>query len=187
MSAGPELRSERLLLRRWRAEDLEPFAELNADPVVMEHFPARLSREESSACIERQEASFDAHGYGFWAVEVVGESLFAGFVGLSPVEGEMLFAPAVELGWRLAHSCWGRGYATEAAVVASRFAFSDLGLSELLAYTAEGNLRSRRVMERLRMTRDPGEDFSHPKLAPGHPLCAHVLYRLHSPHLGSGV
>lgn len=181
MGAGPELRSERLLLRRWRGEDLEPFAELNADPLVMEHFPATLSREESLAYIERQEASFDAHGYGFWAVEVVGEGLFAGFVGLQSVEDEMPFAPALELGWRLARPCWGRGYATEAAVAATRFAFSDLGLSELLSYTAEGNLRSRRVMERLGMRRDPSEDFSHPKLEPGHPLSEHVLYRLHRP------
>jgi RimJ/RimL family protein N-acetyltransferase len=181
VSAGPELRSERLLLRRWRTEDLEPFAALNADPLVMEHFPATLSSEESSAYIERQEASFDAHGYGFWAVEVVGEDLFAGFVGLQSVDDEMSFAPAVELGWRLARAFWGRGYATEAAAAASRFAFADLGLAELLAYTAAGNLRSRRVMERVGMTRDPYEDFSHPKLEPGHPLSAHVLYRLHRP------
>ncbi len=177
MGTGPQLRTERLLLRRWRAADIEPFAAMNADQAVMEHFPAPLSLVESAALIERVEAGFDDRGYGLWAVEVPAEGAFAGLAGLAPVGGDLAFAPAVELGWRLARRFWGRGIATEAASAAMAFGLDELGLPGLVAYTAVGNLRSRRVMERLDMRRDPAEDFAHPGLPAGHPLAPHVLYR----------
>jgi RimJ/RimL family protein N-acetyltransferase len=178
MGSVPQLRTERLLLRRWRAADLEPFAALNADPLVMENFPATLSPEQSAALLERIERCFDEHGYGLWAVELPDEAPFAGFVGLAPVDIDVAFAPAVELGWRLARAFWGRGIATEAASAAIDFAFEQLRLPDLVSYTAVRNQRSRRVMERLGMTRDPNEDFRHPMLAESDPLAPHVLYRL---------
>jgi RimJ/RimL family protein N-acetyltransferase len=178
VSAEPQLRTERLLLRRWREGDREPFAAINADREVMEHFPATLSQERSDALIERFERCFDEHGYGLWAVELPGEQPLIGFVGLAPVEIDVAFAPSVELGWRLARDCWGRGIATEAATRAVAFAFAQLRLQELVAYTAVGNLRSRRLMQRLGMQRDPAEDFLHPDLPGGHRLARHILYRL---------
>jgi RimJ/RimL family protein N-acetyltransferase len=180
----PQLRTERLLLRRWRTADLEPFAAMNADAAVMEHFPAPLSGEQSAALVDRIERCFEERGYGLWAVELRADrargadGAFAGFVGLDPVGVELPFAPAVELGWRLAQPFWGRGIATEAASAAMAFAFDDLALAGLVSYTALDNVRSRRVMERLGMRRDPAEDFLHPGIAPGHPLAPHVLYRL---------
>jgi RimJ/RimL family protein N-acetyltransferase len=177
-AAQPELRTERLLLRRWRPVDLDQFAAINADPQVMEHYPAALSREESAALIERIAGSFEDHGYGLWAVEITGETPFAGYVGLDPVGIEVPFAPAVELGWRLGRNYWGRGIASEAANASIAFAFERLGLRELVAYTAAVNARSRRLMERLAMTRDPAEDFLHPRIAAGDRLAPHVLYRL---------
>jgi RimJ/RimL family protein N-acetyltransferase len=150
---------------------------MNADPAVMEYFPAPLSPAQSAAMIERIERCIDDRGYGLWAVEMPAHAAFLGFVGLAPVEIEVAFAPAVELGWRLARPFWGRGIATEAALAAMRFGLEDLRLSGLVAYTAEGNLRSRAVMERLGMRRDPAEDFTHPGLPASHPLAAHVLYR----------
>lgn len=178
MKAGPQLRSERLLLRRWLPSDLAAFAALNADSAVMEHFPSTLTRTQSSALIASIESCFQTNGYGLWAVEQRGEGSFIGFVGLRPVDREMPFSPAVELGWRLAREHWGQGYATEAATAAADFAFTELALTELVAYTARCNLRSRRVMERVQMTHDPAEDFLHPQLTPSHPLAPHVLYRL---------
>jgi RimJ/RimL family protein N-acetyltransferase len=177
MEAGPRLKTARLLLRRWRAEDLAPLAALNADPVVMEHMPATLTEEQSTALIERIERSFEADGYGLWAVEVPGEAACIGFVGLAPVEIDVPFAPAVEVGWRLARAHWGKGYATEGARAALRFGFERRGLTEIVSFTAEVNRRSRAVMERLGMRRDPGEDFEHPQLPVGHRLRRHVLYR----------
>jgi RimJ/RimL family protein N-acetyltransferase len=168
-----ELRTDRLLLRRWRTEDLEPFAALNADREVMRHFPAPLSREQSDAVVERIEASFVEHGFGWWAVEADGG--FVGFTGLSVPAFDAPFLPAVELGWRLARDAWGRGYATEAATAALEAAFGPLELPEVLSFTAATNTRSVRVMQRLGMSAVGG--FDHPRVPEGHLLRPHVLYR----------
>jgi len=175
------LLTERLELRRWREADLDAFAAINADAEVMEHFPATLSRAQSAALIARIEACFEAHGYGLWALELREDGALAGFTGLAPVESAMAFAPSVEIGWRLARERWGRGLAHEAALAVIERAFGELGLEELVAYTAARNARSRRLMGRLGMRRDPAEDFAHPRLAAGDPLAAHVLYRLAAP------
>lgn len=175
---GDELRSRRLLLRRWRPADREPFAALNADPVVMAFMPAALSRAESDALAQRIEAHFETHGFGLWALEVVGGAPFIGFAGLNAVDFQAPFAPAIEIGWRLDAAFWGRGYATEAAAKAAAYAFGVRGLSELVSFTVPANRRSIAVMERLGMTHDAADDFDHPGLPEGHALRRHVLYRL---------
>jgi anti-anti-sigma factor len=174
---APELRTERLLLRRWRRDDREPFAAMNADPVVMEHFPEVLSKSESDAFVDRIEARFDEFGYGLWVVEVPGHAAFIGFVGLAPVPEELPFAPAMEVGWRLARPYWGVGYASEGARAALACGSEDFGITEYVSMTAKTNLRSQRVMRRLGMTRHARDDFDHPRIPVGHPLRAHVLYR----------
>jgi RimJ/RimL family protein N-acetyltransferase len=173
-----ELRSERLALRAWREDDLAPFASMNADPRVMEFLPAPLSRAESDAFAARIAATFAAHGFGLWAVEVPGVAPFAGFVGLSVPLFESHFTPCVEVGWRLAHEFWGRGYATEGARLALAFGFERAALNEIVSMTVRANARSWRVMENLGMRRDPVDDFDHPRLPEGHRLRRHVLYRL---------
>ena len=173
-----ELRTERLLLRAWRDADREPFAALNADPVVMEHFPAPLSRAESDGMVDRIEATFREHGLRLWAVEVVDGEPFIGFVGLSAPGFQARFTPCVEVGWRLARAAWGQGYATEAARAAIADGFSRLDLDEIVSFTSRTNVRSQAVMRRLGMTHDAADDFDHPRLAVGSPLRAHVLYRL---------
>jgi ribosomal-protein-alanine N-acetyltransferase len=175
------LRTERLILRPWRDEDLPPFAALNADPRVREHFPACLTRAESDASAEKIRAAFDVNGYGLWAVEVPGGPPFIGFIGLAEPSFTAPFTPCVEIGWRLAQVAWGNGYATEGARAALSFAFGPLGLAELVSMTTPGNTRSRRVMEKLGMRRDEADDFDHPNLPPGSPLRRHVLYRLRAP------
>ena len=175
-----ELRTERLLLRRWREEDLAPFADLNADPEVVEHLPAPLDRAASDALAARCEAGLAERGWGLWALEVTTgpRTGFAGFTGLSVPRFEAPFTPCVEVGWRLARWAWGSGYATEAARRALRLGFGELGLAEVVSFTAWSNVRSQAVMRRLGMTRDEAGDFDHPALPPGHPLARHVLYRL---------
>jgi RimJ/RimL family protein N-acetyltransferase len=158
--------------------DREPFAELNRDVRVREHFPGLLSREESDASVARINAHFDEHGYGMWAVEIPSIAPFAGMVGLAVVTMDVHFAPCVETGWRLASAYWGKGYATEAAVAAVDFGFRELGLDEIVAFTVPGNTPSRRVMEKLGMMRNPADDFDHPSVDEGHPLRRLVLYRL---------
>ena len=175
----PTLETERLILRRWRERDREPFAALNADPAVCEFFPVdSFSREQSDALITRIEEEFETHGYGCWAVEVKGGPPLIGFVGLFVPTFAAHFTPCVEIGWRLARSAWGQGYASEASREVLRFSFEDAELDALVSMTTVANLRSRAVMERLGFSRDPAEDFDHPNLAPESPLLRHVLYRL---------
>ena len=176
-----ELRTARLLLRPFRDGDLAPFAELNADPEVMEFFPATLGRADSDAFAARVRRRTEEDGWGLWAVEITATGEFAGFTGLARPAFTAPFTPAVEVGWRLARRHWGHGYATEAATAALAFAYETLGLDEVVSFTAVTNLRSRAVMERLGMTHDPGDDFDHPALPPGHPLRRHVLYRAARP------
>lgn len=172
------LDTERLVLRRWRDEDRTPFAAMNADPEVMEHFPAVLTRAESDAMVDRIEAGFLAHGFGLWAVEIRATGAFAGFVGLLVPAWDLPFLPAVEVGWRLARTAWGQGFAVEAARAALRYGFEVAGLEEVVSMTTTTNLRSQQVMRRLGMTRDPADDFDHPALPVGHRLRRHVLFRL---------
>ncbi|GAA2871062.1 GNAT family N-acetyltransferase [Nonomuraea rubra] len=175
------METERLIMRRWREEDRAPFAAMNADPEVMEHFPARLTRVESDELIDRIEEQFDRLGYSLWALEVRESGEFIGFTGLALQTFEAPFLPAVEIGWRLARPAWGHGYAIEAARRAARYAFEEAGLDGLISMTAERNLRSQAVMRRLGMTRDPAEDFDHPRVPKASPLRRHVLYRLTRP------
>src|SRR5262245_52951111 len=121
-----EIRTDRLHLRRWLPEDLEPFAALNADPRVNEFLPGPLSRQESAAIVSRIEAHFQRHGFGLWAVEIPGVSPFAGFIGFSVPRFEAHFTPCVEIGWRLAAGYWNRGYATEGARATVAFGFDSL-------------------------------------------------------------
>lgn len=165
----------RIVLRQWQESDLDDFAEMNADPDVMRHFPKLLSREESTAWVERQRQAIDERGWGFWAVEV--DTKFAGLTGLAPISTEFPFGPTVEIGWRFHKRYWGKGIAFAAARDAEMFAFQTLKLPELVAFTAVPNDRSQRLMQRLGMVRDPAGDFRHPRLPEGHPLQPHVLYR----------
>jgi ribosomal-protein-alanine N-acetyltransferase len=174
----PPLRTERLLLRRWRQSDREPFAAMNADPKVMEYFPATLTRDLSDTLVDRIEEGFDRYGFGLWALEVAETGEFIGFTGLSVPAFDAHFTPAVEIGWRLARPSWSRGYATEAARRVLSAAFTDHGLTEVVSFTSRVNIRSQAVMRRIGMTHDPADDFDHPRLPPGHSLRRHMLWRL---------
>jgi RimJ/RimL family protein N-acetyltransferase len=173
-----ELRTPRVLLRRWVSTDRPAFAALNADTRVMEHFASVLTRLESDAFADRIEQHFERHGFGFWAVEIPGIVPFAGFVGLAVPKFEAHFMPCVEIGWRLSPDYWGWGYATEAAREVLSFAFDELLLDEVVSFTVPKNQRSRRVMERIGMVHNPADDFEHPNQP--EPWRHHVLYRIGS-------
>src|SRR3954454_15938034 len=181
MARGVELTTERLVLRQWRPEDVEPFVAMNADPHVMEYFPATMSRAESELFFARMEVAWDRDGFGLWAVERRLDGAWLGMTGLAAPTLEAGFTPCIEVGWRYPVSSWGHGYATEAARAAVAFGFETLELAEILSWTTVANSRSRAVMERLGMTHDPADDFLHPRLPVGHPIRPHVLYRLARP------
>jgi len=172
----PDLRTDRLILRPWRESDIQPWAAMNADPQVREYLGDLLTPEQSAASVARFQAQLDEHGFGFWAVEVRGTGEFIGFTGLDQVDEGMPFT-GVEIGWRLARSAWGHGYATEAALASLAFGFETLALPEILAVTTATNLRSQAVMRRIGMTRDPADDFDDPTEPEG-PLRRSVVYRI---------
>ena len=172
------IETPRLLLRQWREDDLAPFAALNTDPEVMRFFEEPLSHERSDAWARAIAAVIQDQGWGLWALERRDTGEFIGFTGLQVPRHELPFNPCVEVGWRLARSAWGQGFATEAGRASLAHAFGPLELDEVVSMTAVTNLPSRRVMERLGMTRDEHADFDHPAVSAGHPLQRHVLYRI---------
>jgi ribosomal-protein-alanine N-acetyltransferase len=171
------LTTERVILRRWQPGDLAPFGSLNADPQVMEYFPAVMNRAESDALVDRIEMHFAEHGWGLWAAERRDTGDFIGFVGLSPVPDDLSLAPGTEVGWRLARAHWGQGFATEGARASLAYAFNEVGLDEILSFTSAANVRSQRVMQKLGMHRDSANDFEHPRF-PDWSDRHHVVYRL---------
>jgi RimJ/RimL family protein N-acetyltransferase len=177
-----EVRTERLVLRRWRDEDRAAYVAMNQDPAVMEFMQGLTPPDVSNGFIDKIEAHWDEHGWGLWAVEVPGVAPFVGFTGLWPAT-HVLGYESREVGWRLAREHWGRGYATEAAREALRFGFRDLGFDEIVSFTVPENRRSRAVMERIGLGYVEGGDFDHPRVdAVAYPhIVRQVLYRLDRP------
>lgn len=174
----PTLSTERLCLRPWQQGDLQAFAALNADPAVMRHFPACMSRDDSDALAARIHAHFAEHGFGQWIVERRSDGAFLGVLGMQQVGFEAAFTPAVEIAWRLNQAFWRQGYALEAARAVLEYAFAHLCLTELVAFTVPANLPSQGLMRRLGMCHDAAAGFEHPHLPEGHPLRPHLLFRI---------
>jgi RimJ/RimL family protein N-acetyltransferase len=170
------INTDRLIMRRWRESDREPFAALNGDAEIMRYFPSMLDRAASDALIERIETLFEQQGFGLWALEIAGTGEFIGFTGLNPMPEGVPGAGGIEVGWRLARAAWHHGYATEAARAALGVAFDGAGLEEIWSMTAVLNDPSQAVMRRLGMTQSGF--FEHPRVPEGSPLRAHVVYRL---------
>ena len=173
-----ELDTERLRLRQWRAADHAAFASMNADPRVMEFYPAVLDRAASDAMAERIQARIAERGWGLWAAELRATGEFIGYIGLQMPVVTLPFSPCVEIGWRLEQRFWGRGLATEGARGALRVGFAELNLEEIVSFTALLIRRSRAVMARLGMQEDKQGAFEHPSIPAGSALRLHCLYRL---------
>ncbi|MDB2682891.1 GNAT family N-acetyltransferase [Alphaproteobacteria bacterium] len=173
-----KLETERLILRQWQDDDLDPFTRINRDPLIMEYFPRPLDKKATEKLVKRFQAHFKKYGYGFYAIELKESGDFIGFVGLGNVEIDVPFKPAVEFAWRLDYSHWGKGYATEAALAVANHAFTTLELKELVAYTVFDNVRSIHVMEKLGMKLDKKGDFHYPGFSKDSPLAKHVLFRM---------
>jgi RimJ/RimL family protein N-acetyltransferase len=172
------LDTERLILRRWRTEDLAPLAAINADPEVMAWIGAGpMTLRQSAVYLTRNDSHFDSHGFGIWAVQRKWDDDLIGFAGLRRFErpGHPL-GSCVEAAWRFARKVWGNGYATEAARAAFVDGFARCSIPTITSWTPVINVRSRRVMERLGMTRKPDRAFDAPALPPGHRLRPHVVF-----------
>ncbi|WP_068310862.1 GNAT family N-acetyltransferase [Polycladidibacter hongkongensis] len=178
----PEIQTDRLLLRAIKDSDIDCFYEMCSDPEVMEFFPSVMSRQETEEMMGRMNELAEKNGYCFEVVADKRSGEPFGFVGLNVprYQDQLHFGPCVEIGWRLKRSCWGKGIAVEAANAWLEYGFNHLGLEEIVAFTAKGNKKSQRVMEKLGMSYSAADDFEMPMLEKEHPLRSHVLYRLRS-------
>jgi len=172
-----QLKTERLLLRQWKDEDLSPFAQINADPEVMKYFPNILTTEESNQFADRLRDIIQNRGWGLWALELKDTGEFIGYTGLHDIDDQLPFAPGIEIGWRLSKGFWGNGYATEAAKEVLRFALISLQLEKVYSFTSKINENSISVMEKIGMN-NTDSDFNHPSLAYDHKPAKHVLFNV---------
>lgn len=172
-------KSERLGFREWQASDLEPFAALNADEEVMEFFPKKLTQEQTELFIDISTAHFQAHGFGWYAVDLLETGRFIGFIGFQHVKFDAPFTPAIEVGWRLDKDYWNQGLATEGAKACLQHGWEKLDFETVHSFTASVNKRSARVMQKIGMHYE--SNFMHPKVEKGHLLEEHVLYRIDRP------
>lgn len=175
------LETNQLLLRSWSKEDLLPFAKLNANTKVMQHFPKTLTMEETKKMMEVLKQRFIKDGFSFFATELKATGEFIGFIGLNIPAYTTPFTPCVEIGWRIDEEFWNKGYATQGAEACLRWGFESLGLKEIVSFTATSNIASERIMQKIGMVRDVAGDFDHPSLATDHPLARHVLYKISNP------
>lgn len=170
------IETERLILRSWKHEDCEFFAELNGNRNVMKYFPATLSVDESNAFVNRIKAEFEETGYGLYAVEIKETGEFIGYVGFHRFTFDAPFSPGWEIGWRILDKFWNNGYATEAAKACLNLAREKRLCNKLYSFTAIPNIPSENVMKRIGM--DYQGTFMHPALADGHWLKEHKLYSI---------
>lgn len=171
------LETERLILRQWRDNDRVEFAALNADPVVMKYFPSTYDRIQSDASIDRFIKSIENKHLGFFAAELKISKELIGFIGLKEVPDNLPFAPAIEIGWRLAQQFWGQGLASEGALACLEYGFKTLGIESVVSMTPCTNLKSERLMQRIGMCNSK-QNFIHPTITPNGSLAEHVLYRI---------
>ncbi len=174
------IETKHLILRQWKLDDVLPYAAMNADLKVMEHFPSTLSVEESTILLKKMQTSIEEKGFGLFALELKENGDFIGFTGLSVPSFESEFTPCVEIGWRIASPFWRKGYAFEASSACLTWGFSNLGLSEIFSFTACSNYPSENLMIKLGMNK--WGHFEHPKLPEGHHLKTHVVYSINKSH-----
>ncbi|MFD6875807.1 MULTISPECIES: GNAT family N-acetyltransferase [unclassified Streptomyces] len=151
-----EIRTPRLILRRWSDDDLVPLSEIHADPEVMRWIDdgSTLDLDATAEAIERWEDEWDEEGFGLFAVELLASGELIGAVGLSVPEHLPQVMPAVEITWRLGRSYWGQGYASEAAQATLEFALQDRGLDRVICVNRAGNEDSENVIRKLGMADD---------------------------------
>jgi RimJ/RimL family protein N-acetyltransferase len=147
-----ELQTPRLLLRPWRAEDLDPYARMCADPDVMRYMPKTMSREESSQQLSGFLSHWEERGFGLWAVEEKASGAFIGRIVLMVHDDWPEGEHKTEVGWMLDRHYWWRGLATEGALASVGYGFEELGLERIISITLPENAASRRVMEKVGLT-----------------------------------
>jgi RimJ/RimL family protein N-acetyltransferase len=142
-----ELETERLKLRMWRESDLDAYADMCADPLVVRYLgPGKvMSRPEAWRSMAVFVGHWQLRGYSHWAVEEKASGTMIGRIGFLNPEGW----PGFEIGWTLARHAWGKGYATEGARTALKYAFEKLDQPHVISLIHPDNTPSMKVAERI--------------------------------------
>ena len=152
MSCPIELTTARLVLRRWREDDVSALAAILMHPDVAAWLSDR-STDDVAMTIARYEHSWETLGYGRFAVEDRETGALLGRAGLMHQDAWQATPEKDEIGWAIDPARWGEGLATEAADAAMRDGFERVGLPRVVSFALPENLASLRVMEKCGMTR----------------------------------
>lgn len=173
------LQTPRLGLRTWKESDLDPFAQLNANPKTMQFYPSTLDRTASQKMLLRIQKQYQEFGFSVYAVDLLEQQQFIGYIGFMRPTFESYFTPCVEIGWRLDPKVWNQGLATEGALACLNYGFEQLKFKEIYSFTAAINKPSERVMQKIGLQKI--DSFEHPLLDKNSPLALHVLYKIITP------
>ena len=169
------IKTERLGLRNWISNDLEPFTKMSQDEEVMNYFPKLLSPEECNYFIKRMQLHFKEFEFCYFAVDILETGEFIGFTGMLNQTYKSHFTPCIDIGWRLKRSSWGNGYATEAAKGCLKYAANELNLKEIYSLASTPNINSISIMKKIGMTYD--SKFHHPALIDNDRLKECMVYK----------
>tara|TARA_B110000208_G_scaffold189213_1_gene250322 strand:- start:870 stop:1403 length:534 start_codon:yes stop_codon:yes gene_type:complete len=169
-------KSERLGFRNWNENDKSKMGMINSDPKVMEHFPTIPTQKQTDEFIDRMKTQFSKNGFCYFAVDKLDSNEFIGFIGIAEQNFESDFTPCVDIGWRLAQTEWGKGYATEGAKKCLEFAFNEIGLENIKSICPETNDKSEKVMKKIGMKK--AKNFNHPLLSEYKELEKCALYEI---------
>jgi RimJ/RimL family protein N-acetyltransferase len=154
MNFIPTLETERLILRPWRENDINAYAELMADAAT-EFIGGPLSRDDAWRKMATYIGHWELRGYGTLALEKKASGAFVGYCG----PWYPLGWPEPEISWGLLPSARGAGFGTEAAQRALQYAFADLRWTTAISVIATNNTPSMRVAERLGAKLDGATDI----------------------------
>lgn len=147
-----DVTTERLILSRFDLDVLDELASVFENREVWEFPYGRgMTRDETASFLEAQVQHWEDFEFGCWMARTRNDGVLIGYLGLSIPTFLPELLPAVEVGWRLARTAWGCGYATEGATAALVEAFGTLALDSVCSLPQSDNPRSERVAERLGM------------------------------------
>ena len=168
--------SQRLGFRNWSIHDLDNFFKLNSDELVMEHFPSTLTKQEVREFIVKLKDHFSENGFTYYATEILESKKLIGMIGLASQKYQTAFTPAIDIGWRLKRSAWGKGYATEGAQRCLEYGFDVLAIERVISVCTIKNFKSENVMKKLGMKKIGS--FDHPEMINHPEYLKHHCYQI---------
>lgn len=169
-------KSKRLGFRDILDSDVDKLYEINSDPYIMRYFLNTLNKLENNGFVNKIKTHKAEYGYTLFSVDILDTNEFIGLIRLAKISFDIAVKDEVEIGWRLHSNYWNMGYAQEGARAVLNYGFKTLNIKDIYAFTAQINLPSQNVMEKIGM--EKALDFNHPLVPRDNPLYPHVLYKI---------